>query len=468
MKNKRTNYILLSCGILLVVVCLCLGVILLSGIGVSLLWPFEFKQDDEVSIPMTEIVTPASPEDIEIHEEENDLPDELSESLLKIESEVIQIRGLDQIKPVEKTLISMAELEEIVKNDFFLEYNDQEAEQDVLVLAALGLLPKGFDLKSFYMDLYSEQIAGFYDDETKEIYVVQGAEFGGSEKLTYSHEFTHVLQDQVYNIEEGLGLNEEACELDSERCAAVQALIEGDASYTEILWFQNYATREDYFGLMETFDEMESPILDNAPPFMASDLYFPYEKGYAFVEYLYEQDGYDTVDLAYQNPPVTTEQILHPEKYPNDIPQSIALPDLIDVLGKEWRLYDQNVMGEWYTFLILNQAYEEGYQLSERTASKAAEGWGGDSYAVYLNENSDDVVFIMEATWDSPGDSEEFAQAFENYADLRWGDSKDEIDGSPTWQGENNSIVLIRAGDHTIWLMGPNENILKAILSEYK
>jgi len=84
----------------------------------------------------------------------------------------------------------------------------------------------------------------------------------------------------------------------------VQALIEGDASYTEILWFQNYATREDYFGLMETFDEMESPILDNAPPFMASDLYFPYEKGYAFVEYLYEQDGYDTVDLAYQNPPV--------------------------------------------------------------------------------------------------------------------------------------------------------------------
>jgi len=468
MKNKRTNYILLSCVIILVVACLCLGVILLSGVGVSLLWPFEFNQDVEVSIPTAETTLPVPPDVSDPQEEQNELPDDLSEILLQIESEVVQIRGLDQTKPVKKTLISMSELEEIVKNDFFLEYSDQEAEQDVLVLSALGLLPEGFELRDFYLDLYSEQIAGFYDDETKEIYVVQGAEFGGSEKLTYSHEFTHVLQDQVYDLEDGLGLNEEDCEEDSERCAAVQALIEGDASYTEFLWFQSYATREDYFELMQTFNEMESPILDTAPPFMASDLYFPYEKGYTFVEYLYEQDGYDAVDLAYQNPPVSTEQILHPEKYPDDVPQVVDLPDLINILGNEWHLFEQNIMGEWYTFLILNQAYEEGFQLSEEIASKAATGWGGDSYAVYLNENTDEVVFVNEVAWDTLADAEEFAEAFQDYADLRWGDSKDEIEGNPTWHEEKSVIVFMRDGDHTIWLISPNDTILTRILSEFK
>jgi hypothetical protein len=335
-----------------------------------------------------------------------------------------------------------------------------------MVLEALGLLPAGFNLKGFYLDLYSEQIAGFYDSEIEEIYVVQGTEFGGSEKLTYSHEFTHVLQDQVYDLDDGLWMDEESCEADTERCAAVQALIEGDASFTEIQWFQEYATRKDYLDVMQAFDEMESPILDNAPPFMSSDLYFPYEYGYAFVSYLYEQNGYDSVDQAYQNPPVSTEQILHPEKYPDDIPVDVPLPDFSDVLGEGWELFDENVMGEWYTYLILNQAYDETIQLSDKKALEAAEGWGGDTYLVYINEESDELIFIMKSIWDSPDDLEEFADAFEDYANARWGKSNGEIDGGMTWQGEDRSILFERALDHTLWIMAPDDALLTEILSK--
>ena len=99
MKNKRTNYILLSCVTILVVACLCLGVILLSGVGVSLLWPFEFNQDVEVSIPTAETTLPVPPDVSDPQEEQNELPDDLSEILLQIESEVVQIRGLDQTNP---------------------------------------------------------------------------------------------------------------------------------------------------------------------------------------------------------------------------------------------------------------------------------------------------------------------------------------------------------------------------------
>lgn len=482
MQNKQRNTILLSCGILLVVACLCLGLILASGVGVSLLWPFEFPQDNDASLPTEEIVIPTAEEDVDPEEtdiaqdsepddqEETDkeLPDDLAQKLLRIEEEVIEIRGLDQAKAVEKWLISESELAEIVKNDFFSEFDDDEAKKDVMVLEALGLLPAGFDLKGFYLDLYSEQIAGFYDSEIQQVYVVQGEKFGGSEKLTYSHEFTHVLQDQVYDLDDGLGMNEEACEADTERCAAIQALIEGDASFTEVLWFQEFASRKDYLDVMQAFEDMESPILDAAPPYMTSDLYFPYEYGYAFVQYLYEQEGYKTVDEVYLDPPVSTEQILHPEKYPLDIPTAVPLPDFSDVLGSSWSLYDENVMGEWYTFLILNQAFEEANQLSEGTASDAAEGWGGDTYVVYINEEADKLVFVMEIVWDSVDDANEFTEAFEDYADSRWGDSAGEIDGHPTWQGENRSILFDGGTDHSLWIMAPDETILASILSEFE
>ena len=452
--NRNSNskkYIFISFGVLLIIACLCLGLVLISGVGVSLLWPFDFSQES-TQIPMN---TPVS-----------GLPDQLANDIAEIEMEVSQIRGLEKTENVEYTMISSDELEKIVVEDFFSEYSDQDAYQDVLVFSSLGLLPNDYDLKGFYESLYSEQIAGFYDDETKEIYVVQGQDFGGNEKLTYSHEFTHVLQDQVYGLDEGLGLNEEACDEDSERCAAVQALIEGDASQTEILWFQTYASRQDYFDLMDMFDQLDTPVLDSAPPFMSADLYFPYEKGLAFVQFLYDRGGFEGVDDAYRTPPVSTEQILHPEKYPEDTPVDVELPDMSTLLGDSWRLFDQNVMGEWYTYLILNKSYDDTYQITESQALEAAEGWGGDAYAVYLNENNDETIFIMDSLWDSTEDSDEFIRAFEQYASQRWGPGSEIILGAEIWEGDGTSVAFWHEDARTIWVMAPESELLEMILSE--
>ena len=470
-ESNSKKYILLSCGVLLIVACLCLGVILVSGVGVTFLWPFDFSQESTQILPTTPVSDlPENnlPEN-DLPENdlpEKDLPDQLANVIDEIEFQVSEIRGLEKIEDVEHTLISAEELEEIVVEDFFSEYTDQDAYQDVLVLSSLGLLPGEFDLKGFYQSLYSEQIAGFYDEETKEIFVVQGQDFGGSEKLTYSHEFTHVLQDQVYGLEEGLGLNDEVCEEDSERCAAVQALIEGDASQTEILWFQTYASREDYLDLMDMFDQMNTPVLDSAPPFMSADLYFPYEKGFAFVQSLYDQGGFEAVDDAYLDPPVSTEQILHPERYPDDIPLTVELPDLEPVLGNSWRLFDQNVMGEWYTYLILNKSYEDSYQITETQALDAAEGWGGDAYAVYLNENTDEAIFIMDTYWDTQEDADEFILAFGQYASKRWGPVSDSIMDADIWQDDSITASFWHVDNRTLWVMAPNSELVEIVLSE--
>ncbi len=464
MKSKRTKYILITCGVLLVIVVICLALVAVSGIGISLLWPFSRATATTTS---TEIVTQAQTEtETTLPTVESNFPPELMDSVTKIESQVSQIRGLNATEPFDRELISETDLEQIVKDDFFADYTDEDARKDVIELSTLGLLPTGFNLKQLYTDLYSEQIAGFYDDEVKTMYVVQGTGFGGSEKLTYAHEFTHVLQDQVYGFDDKLDMSEEACQADSERCAAVQALVEGDASLTEVLWFQSYASQQDYEDLMQAYDNYELPVLDSAPPYMSADLYFPYEKGQTFVQLLYNNGGFDEVDSAFENLPVSTEQIMHPDRYPNDVPVTVSLPDLTDLLGSDWEQYDQNVMGEWYTYLILNKSYNEDWQLSESYASTAAEGWGGDAYAFYLNDTTGQIVFVLDTTWDTQADADEFASAFSSYADLRWQAASTDVAGLPTWTGIDGTVVFMQDGAQTLWLIAPDAATAQSILTQ--
>lgn len=469
-KKQKTKMIAISCAAILVVACICIFLIGVGGAGVSMVWPFGSQVTEDVR-PSPEIETPLPPEGAVGENtpqptlEGDDVPPDLAEEMDQIQAEVIAIRGLDPTGAVQRTLISSEELQEIVATDFFAEYTDQDARQDVVILSALGLLPQEFNLKQFYNDLYSEQIAGFYDDDIKAMYVVQGTGFGGAEKITYAHEYTHVLQDQVYDLNEGLGYNDDACEADSERCAAIQALIEGDASMTELLWFQSYATETDYEDLVQFYENFESPVLDQAPPYMAADLYFPYEKGQIFVQLLYNEGGFAAVDAVYQNLPVSTEQILHPERYPDDVPQIVSLPELGQTLGEDWTLVDQNVMGEWYTFLILNKAYEEDHRLSETAAKTAAEGWGGDTYAFYLNEITEELVFVLDMVWDSTAEAREFAGAFEAYADMRWSAGSEEVQGLATWEGGGSTVLFYHEGDRTVWIMAPTPAVVDHVFS---
>jgi hypothetical protein len=170
----------------------------------------------------------------------------LAASLLQeidlIQTQVVEERGLKPTHPVPVVLLSPDELRTNVVNDFLADYTDEKVADDVLELSTIGLLQPGFDLRTLYVDLLSEQIAGYYDNETGEMFVVQGQGFEGPERLTYSHEYTHVLQDQNYDIAHGLNYNDDACEKDSERCAAIQALIEGDATISQAIWYQFYST----------------------------------------------------------------------------------------------------------------------------------------------------------------------------------------------------------------------------------
>jgi hypothetical protein len=265
----------------------------------------------------------------------------MSEEISLIQSQVIEDRGLQPDNPVPVVLLSPEELRQNVTNDFLADYTDEEMADDQIELGAIGLIDPGFDLKGFYTELFSEQVAGYYDNDIGEMFVVKGDGFEGPEHLTYAHEFTHVLQDQTYDIENGLNYSDETCEVDTERCAAIQALIEGDATLSEFNWFQYYAPTEDQQEIIDYINSMNSPIYDSAPAFLQDDFVFAYNQGLQFVQSFYDEGGWPAVDVIYKNPPVSTEQILHPELYPAETPIPVDLPDLTSTLGDGWRSFTQ-------------------------------------------------------------------------------------------------------------------------------
>ena len=214
--DDSSRRVLISCIVIVIVICLCLSVASIAGtVGVLLFR----KNPISINLPIKNSDPPP----------ETRLTDvEIEQQMDEIQTQVSELRGLPSTGPVSRALLTSDELRQHVLDDFLKDYTPEEAQNDAISLAAFGLLQSDFDLHSFLLELYSEQIAGFYDHETKEMFVVQGESFQGSERLTYAHEFQHVLQDQNYDIQNGLNYKDEVCEIESERCAAIQALLEGD------------------------------------------------------------------------------------------------------------------------------------------------------------------------------------------------------------------------------------------------
>ncbi len=472
--NETTRRFLLTCGVFVLVACVCVSLLAIGGGALALftadrapvmsavaatatgVFPTATEPSGvtATAMPTSEPAGTAAPTEVPALS-----PDVLAQ-MDRIEQQVEELRGLSALQPVTRTILTREELQQRVHEDFLQDYTPEESRQDTLVLAAFGLLDPEFDLLALYGELYTEQIAGFYDDEEKTMYVVQDADFTGVERLTYAHEYVHALQDQHYDFQNGLGMNDEQCDADSERCAAIQALVEGDASFTETNWLYRYATPQDLRDLQRFYQDYSSPVYDAAPAFLQADFLFPYQEGQNFVEYLYNQGGMEAIDQAYTDPPRSTEQILHPERYPDDVPQQVPLPDLLPVLGDGWEVIDQDVLGEWYTFLMLAYANDPRVRQPETPARQAAEGWGGDAYAVYHHAETDQTALVLDTRWDTHDDAAEFAEMFRAYADARWG-----AGSGDRWEADGASVRFFVQEARTLWVLAPTPEVAQALMN---
>jgi hypothetical protein len=482
--QRRVLYSLL---ILLLVAFLCTFLVVLGGVGslfihpAATLAPTPVAQVSPTSLVVATSVTPvtptgtlpvsdptalASPSQPEIQPTPTNLPisPEIAQSMDEIQQQVIAIRGLQPSGPVERALLTPDLLLQKVNTEFFKSYTAQDAKNDEIILGAFGLLPSGFDLYAFTKSVYAEQISGFYDNETKQMYVVAGQGFKGPERMTYAHEYTHVLQDQNYGIRDGLQYSTEKCKETSERCAGIQALIEGDATVVEQDWLRTSSTDSDRQELQQFYQNYSSPVLDSAPAYMQQDMLFAYRSGQEFVQSLIDRGGWAAVNQAYNNPPLSTEQILHPDKYPDDKPVAVNLPDISSALGSGWSQVRSDVLGEWYTYLMLADGDDPKARLGDTMAQNASAGWGGDRFTVWMNDQTHQSALVLLSTWDTENDARQFAEAFNAYAEDRWGNPTNP-DGALHWESGGRVNDFRSAGSQTLWVSAPDASTTQAILN---
>ena len=327
------------------------------------------------------------------------IPLSLLETLDIVQARTAELRGLELLEEVDRSFLARDELEAFLVADL-----EEEDREDLLkvqqVMAILGLISQDTDLYQFFLDLYAEQILGLYDSETKQMYLIgEPDQFGPLAEVTLAHEYVHALQQQHFDIH----ALREAIEEDPEALDGLTALIEGDAYLHSFDYISAFLTPEEREQAFQG-DDAGSSVSDAAPYAIQQFFLFPLE-GLAFVADLVRRGGQGAINDAFHRPPVTTEQVLHPEKYRQEEEAiSVFLPDLAGALGAGWVQVDDQVLGEHF----LRTYLETG--TSKRAAAAAAAGWGGGRYLL-LEGPEQQRLFAALIVWDTQTDAREFAAA---------------------------------------------------------
>jgi hypothetical protein len=264
-----------------------------------------------------------------------------------------------------------------------------------------GLLPDSLDLRRTAIDLYSEQIAGYYDPDSSALFLRTGSDLFRI-RITASHELIHALQDQYVPLDSILRQRRR-----NDRGLAAQAILEGQATFYQIKVLMPEQRPETlpehwFWSQREVALEQQSqmPQFATAPLWLKETLvFFPYLRGADFV-------GWYVRTHPHREPygaamPVSTEQILHPDRYTaGDQPLALAFaapsPDTVR--------YEDD-LGEFETGVLFSQLL--GDSTADRGAAYA-QGWGGDRYRVY-GAHADALVWY--SVWDDTAARDRFTRA---------------------------------------------------------
>ena len=324
-----------------------------------------------------------------------------------IEDQVVEIRGLHPKAAVSPQVLDDAGIKKLVADSFKKDNPADLMAANERIMKALGLLPQDASLTDLYISLLGSQVAGLYSPDDKKLYVVsKSGGLGPTEKVTFSHEFTHALQDQNFNLG-SLHLDEIG---QGDRSFARLSLVEGDATLVMSDWEVQHLSQAELGQMLSaSSDDQSLKTLLAMPPILRESLLFPYTIGLGFVHGLQADGGWDAVNAAFAAPPDSTEQILHPEKYAaHEIPVPVEIPaNLASRLGTGWKVALADSFGEFQMQIWLKQ----NTTVAAATAIDAAAGWGGDRIELVNGPNGAWGV-VFRTIWDTDAD----AAAFESVA----------------------------------------------------
>ncbi len=345
----------------------------------------------------------------------------LSRKLDAIGFRAALVRDLSGTGPVDRAIIGTQEMEQMLFDD--LEEDRDELSVTQKLYELLRITEEGTDLIELLSDVYGDVVLGFFDTEDRKLYVVGDAdEFNERDELTFAHEYVHGLQQAHYDIR----ALREAVEDNADQARAITAMIEGDATLAELIYELEHYDEEQQEAVRASSAEADFTAYLAAPTVIQQEIAFPYIVGRSFIIALYlENNSFELVDEAYNNPPVSTEQVIHPEKYvAEEAPVDVELSELADSLGKGWTEIRRDTFGEAFIRSYLTMALEGADSV------EAAAGWGGDSFALYDGPEGATAMVAITA-WDTEADADEFFDAYRPLGQVLVDGEWEAVDASP-------------------------------------
>jgi hypothetical protein len=300
-----------------------------------------------------------------------------------------EITGLKLLTPLKKSLRSREQIRAYVINEMKEDKDQAERYAGERSAEAFGLLPKGFDLDNFMIDLLTEQIAGLYDPKTHEFYVADWIP-AADQKMVMAHELTHALQDQHFKIDNWV----KAARPNDDAELARESVLEGSAMAAMVDYLLQGTGRSlqdlpDIDPSMLVGDMESTPMLKKAPPFLRDALVFSYLDGLNFSAAIVRPKGWDALSGVFAKPPISTQQIMHPAMYFSfRIPPKADIPSLDKDLGSDWVRLEDNLMGEFGWKEVLKQF------VGEDRATPLAAAWSSDRYILFEQKKTKKLVLI--------------------------------------------------------------------------
>lgn len=344
------------------------------------------------------------------------LPEGFTQKMVTKVAEVIEevhpVRGLPPAEGVSYRVIDQETFIEELKALFREEYTAEYIAAEDDLYTRLGLLEPEQDLEKLIFKLYDQQALAFYDPPTKTFSLIGPTDtIGAFESIVVAHEYGHALQDQTYDLE-----GKRVTDLDrSDAILAQQALVEGDATAVMYDWAARELSLAQLLGISaRAMTQQDSRRLGRMPEILRRQLEFPYIDGYAFVNAIRGRGDWAAVDAVWEAQPVSTEQVLHPELYPDELPVDVELPDIAAALGPQWEASYEQTLGEMQigVWVADDQKRSSLFPVlpGQLANAEAAAGWGGDRL-VSLDGPNDSWAVVWQTEWDSEQDRKEFRKA---------------------------------------------------------
>jgi hypothetical protein len=329
---------------------------------------------------------------------------------------------------------------------FSEEYGAQSLVHISHVYKRLGLLPESTDFAAALIDYLRLERIFYYEarkdllmmspDATQLVQAMMADRDRNLAQLPVVLALSRALQEQHFQWQGKLnGISLE------DRRLTFRALAAGDAVLVGTAYLQGSreTTRppesvRTMAGWATALEKMGSHL----PQLLQQKLVFPYREGSQFVQWAHAAKGWTGVNALFADPPLSTSQILHPEKYYAKRENPLAIrPSGLARQMKEGTVVDQT-LGEYLVQLLLTS------NLTRQEARQIAAGWTGDQLSAYLE--GENLLTGWITAWKKDDDARAFYRAYQNLLQRR---HRLRFAASP---GRTDSVQAELPGDRSILL----------------